>query len=68
MPQNLTSSTNDATPVKRISDCPLRSSCILKMGTMKARAEVRRDRDSFACNVRHGAPSSYHVNRYALIF
>ena len=34
-------------------------SCTLKMGTMKARIEVRLDYSSFACNVRHGAPCSY---------
>ena len=34
---------------------PLRVSCTLKTGTMKARVEVRRDYGSFDCNVRHGA-------------
>ena len=35
---------------------PLRVSIILKVGTMKARVEVRRDTyTSVACNVRHGA-------------
>ena len=31
----------------------------LKMGTMKARADVRIDYSSSACNVRHSAPCSY---------
>ena len=38
---------------------PIRSSCSLKIGTMKARIEVRLDYCSFACNVRNGAPCSY---------
>ena len=41
---------------------PLRISSTLKMGSVKARVEVRRD--SFACNVnvRHSAPCS--INRH----
>ena len=39
----------------------------LKMGTMKARVEVRNDYSSLACNVRHGAPCSYQYCRYTHI-
>ena len=44
---------------------PLRISCTLKIVTMKARVEVRRDSFASACNVRHGAPCS--INRYTHI-
>ena len=48
-----------------VASYELRSLCPLKMVTMKARVEVRSD--SFACNVRHGAPCSYQCSRTLIV-